>query len=64
MAKDLNSFFSLEMKRAELERNVAKLQATLRHWQQWEIEYEGMKEDILALGEASTLEQLVYDKNC
>ena len=32
----------VESKRRELELNVSKLRASLRHWQQWEIEYEGM----------------------
>ena len=44
-----DSFVDLERHRLQLERNVSKLRASLRHWQQWELEYEGMKEDVLAL---------------
>ena len=45
---------NLEKRRIELEENVAKLQASLRHWQAWEIEYEGMKKEISELGKAPT----------
>ena len=51
MAAVRDSFVDLERRRLQLEQNVAKLQSSLRHWQTWEIEYEGMKEEILALGE-------------
>ena len=40
----------LERRRLQLEENVAKLRKSLRHWQQWEVEYEGMKEELLNLG--------------
>lgn len=59
MTENLEHLLSLEKKRSELEENVAKLQASLQHWQEWEIEYEGMKEDALALGESCTSKQLV-----
>ena len=42
-------FPDMEKTRKELEQNVSKLRASLRHWQQWEIEYEGMKEELLSL---------------
>lgn len=50
----------LERYRLQLEQNVTKLRASLRHWQTWEIEYEGMKEEILELGEVHSCSDLVY----
>lgn len=40
---------NLERLRLQLEENVAKLQAALKHWQTWEAEYEGLKEEIQQL---------------
>ena len=50
----------LERYRLQLEQNVTKLRASLRHWQTWEIEYEGMKEEILELGEVHSCSDLVH----
>lgn len=55
-----DSLADLERYRVQLEQNVAKLQASLRHWQTWEIEYEGMREEILELGEVHSSSDLVY----
>lgn len=55
-----DSLDDLERYRLQLEQNVAKLQASLHHWQTWEIEYEGMKEEILELGEVHSSSDLVY----
>lgn len=44
-----DSFLDLERHRKQLEDNVEKLRASLRHWQLWEAEYEGLKEEILAI---------------
>ncbi len=54
-----DSFLDLERHRLMLEQNVAKLRASLEHWQAWEIEYEGMKEDILGLGDGANSNDLV-----
>lgn len=43
-----DSFLDLEKHRQLLEENIEKLQKALYHWQTWEIEYEGLKEEILA----------------
>ena len=59
MAGMRNSFVDLERHRLQLEQNAAKLQASLRHWQQWEIEYEGMKEEILDLERDHRQDELV-----
>ena len=39
----------VERQRAELEANIAKLRKSLRHWQTLEIDYEGLREELLAL---------------
>lgn len=54
-----DSFIDLERRRLSLERNVAKLRASLQYWQACEIEYEGMKEDILRLGDKANAGNLV-----
>ncbi len=51
MAQVRDSFIDLERQRLLLEENVSKHQASLRHWQAWEIEYEGVKEELSSLGE-------------
>jgi len=42
-----DSFLDLERHRQLLEENIEKLRKSLRHWQMWEAEYEGLKEEIL-----------------
>ncbi|CZR55750.1 uncharacterized protein PAC_05638 [Phialocephala subalpina] len=42
-----DSFLDLERHRQLLEENIEKLQKSMRHWQMWEAEYEGLKEEIL-----------------
>ncbi|KAI9831152.1 MAG: hypothetical protein M1819_005240 [Sarea resinae] len=50
-----DSFLDLERHRLRLEDNVAKLRKSLQHWQTWEAEYEGLKEEIIAFrGEPSS----------
>ena len=58
-----DSLDKLEKRRLQLEENVAKLRKSLRHWQQWEIEYEGMKETLLDLGSEYTKKGLEECKN-
>ena len=55
MADRQDRLEDLERRRVEVEANAAKLRTSLLHWQAWEIEYEGMKEEILELGKESTL---------
>ncbi len=55
-----DSLADLEKYRLQLELNVAKLRASLHHWQTWEIEYEGMKEEIFELGEIHSCSDLVH----
>ena len=56
-----DSLVDLERYRLQLEENISKLRASLRHWQTWEIEYEGMKEEILELGDVHSSSDLVYE---
>ena len=56
-----DSLADLERYRLRLEQNVAKLRASLRHWQTWEIEYEGMKEEMLEFGKVHSSSDLVKD---
>ena len=54
-----DSFLNLERRWSQLEQNVFKLQASLYHWQAWEIEYEGLKEEVLGLGKQCSQADLV-----
>lgn len=54
-----DSLLHLKRYRSHLEENIVKLQKSLRHWQLWEAEYEGLKEEILGLGDGHTKVQLV-----
>ena len=53
------SVIDLERHRMQLAENISKLQKSLRYWQTWEAEYEGLKEDLIGLGDRHTHEQLV-----
>lgn len=53
-----DSFLDLERHRQLLEENIEKLRKSLRHWQLWEAEYEGLKEEILAAKPTPNQEQL------
>lgn len=54
-----DSFLDLERHRQLLEENIEKLRKSLRHWQTWEAEYEGLKEEILAVEPTPDRDQLV-----
>lgn len=54
-----DSFLDLERYRQLLEENIEKLRKSLRHWQLWEAEYEGLKEEILAAEPTPNRAQLV-----
>ncbi|OCK98407.1 uncharacterized protein K441DRAFT_739184 [Cenococcum geophilum 1.58] len=49
----------LERHRLRLEENVAKLRKSLQHWQTWELEYEGLKEEIQRFKGQPTTEDIV-----
>ena len=60
MAKPIkDSFLDLERHRQLLEDNIEKLRKSLRHWQLWEAEYEGLKEEILAANPTPNRKELV-----
>jgi len=54
-----DSFLDLERHRRLLEENIEELRKSLRHWQTWEAEYEGLKEEILAKQPPPNQEQLI-----
>ncbi|KAI9715460.1 MAG: hypothetical protein M1812_005936 [Candelaria pacifica] len=49
-ATNKDTFSDLERHRLRLEESISKLRKSLQHWQIWEAEYEGLKEEILGLG--------------
>ncbi|KAH7379702.1 Prefoldin subunit-domain-containing protein [Cadophora sp. MPI-SDFR-AT-0126] len=60
MAKAVkDSFLDLERHRQLLEENIEKLRKSLLHWQVWEAEYEGLKEEILAAKSIPSREELL-----
>lgn len=54
-----DSFLDLERHRQLLEENIEKLRKSLQHWQTWEAEYEGLKEEIEKSPYGSTHAELV-----
>ena len=54
-----DSFLDLERHRQLLEENIEKLRKSLLHWQIWEAEYEGLKEEILAAKTTPDREELL-----
>ncbi|RDL33590.1 uncharacterized protein BP5553_07958 [Venustampulla echinocandica] len=54
-----DSFLDLERHRKLLEDNIKQLRDSLRHWQTWEAEYEGFKEEILAADPTSSHAELL-----
>lgn len=54
-----DSFLDLERHRQLLEENIEKLRKSMLHWQIWEAEYEGLKEEILAAKSTPTREELL-----
>ena len=53
------SFADLERHRLRLEENLGKLRQSLQHWQTWEAEYEGLKEEIAGAGSNASSTDLV-----
>jgi len=53
------SLAEVERNRLRLEENVTKLRISLQHWQTWEAEYEGLKEEIEGFEGEPATEDLV-----
>jgi unconventional prefoldin RPB5 interactor 1 len=51
----------IERQRRLLEENVQKLRQSLKHWQIWEAEYEGLKEELVATGPEELTIDVVSD---
>ncbi len=49
----------IESARNELEQKLSKLQKALKTWQTWEVEYEGLKEELEGMNEGATVDELV-----
>ena len=41
---------SLEQQRLALEESLQNLRQSLKHWQTWEAEYEGLNEEVMNVG--------------
>ncbi|KAM0164427.1 hypothetical protein ACHAPG_000623 [Botrytis cinerea] len=54
-----DSFLDLEKYRLQLEDNIAKLRKSLQHWQTWDAEYDGLKEEILSVEPTPNREKLI-----
>lgn len=54
-----DSFLDLERYRLQLEDNIAKLRKSLQHWQTWDAEYDGLKEEILSVEPTPNREELI-----
>ena len=59
MTEVKDSVVDLERHRLQLEENVFKLRKSLQHWQTWEADYEGMKEEIGSLDDQYSVTELV-----
>lgn len=49
----------VEQQRQELEANISKLRKSLQHWQTWEIEYDGLREEIASLPPGSNKKDIL-----
>ncbi|PTB40500.1 uncharacterized protein TrAFT101_005682 [Trichoderma asperellum] len=58
MSDARDSFADLEKHRLRLEDNVNQLQKALQHWQTWDAEYEGLKEEVEAVTAADEAKEL------
>ncbi|QSZ35147.1 hypothetical protein DSL72_008012 [Monilinia vaccinii-corymbosi] len=54
-----DSFLDLEKYRQQLEDNIARLRKSLQHWQTWDAEYDGLKEEILSADPAPNRDELI-----
>ena len=55
-----------ELKRQQtlLEDNITRLKKSLEYWQTWEVEYEGLKEEVQKLGDQYINAELVRNFHC
>ncbi|KAL7926829.1 Prefoldin subunit domain-containing protein [Trichoderma austrokoningii] len=58
MSDARDSFADLEKHRLRLEDNVSQLQKALQHWQTWDAEYEGLREEVEAVTAADEAKEL------
>ncbi|KAG6013783.1 hypothetical protein E4U43_007118 [Claviceps pusilla] len=53
-----DSFLALEKHRLQLQENVKQLRKALQHWQTWDAEYEALKEEVEAIPDPCTPDDL------
>ncbi|MCJ1281909.1 hypothetical protein MMC26_001232 [Xylographa opegraphella] len=58
MAAASEDLLDLERQRKQLEDSVVRLRKSLQHWRTWEAEYEGLKEEILGIGNDPPIQNL------
>lgn len=58
MAGTRDSLIDLERHKRALEDNISQLQRSLRHWQTWDAEYEGLKEELASASGPTELKQV------
>lgn len=56
---DQSGLVKVDQQLATLEENIVKLKASLRHWQTWEIDYEGLREEFERLAEDCTDKEIL-----
>ncbi len=56
---DDSGLIQVERQRNELEENIRRLRKSLKQWQSWEIEYEGLREEIASLPYGSNTDDVL-----
>ena len=59
LSMDDSGLLQVEQQRRELEDNISKLRKSLKHWRTWEIEYEGLREEIAGLPHGSSRDDIL-----
>src|SRR6266511_1936100 len=59
MASIRDPLRDLELRRLQLEEQISKLRKSLRHWQTWDAEYEGLKEELGNLSNDSSRKDIL-----
>lgn len=56
---DSSGLAKIDQQLAALEENISRLKASLRHWETWEIDYEGLREEFAKLDDNCTDEEFL-----
>lgn len=60
----MDTMNAVDRQRVELEANMGKLEKALRHWQTWDAEYEGLKEELQELDDGAGADEIVCEDEC